>query len=435
MHVIAAGPGTGKTTLAKAFAVGLERVSNSKPYPLGSVLVVHHIATAEEAFRELFALLPGRVAVFTSAHDAAHEVSQQSYKWRFMIEELEHFPIIVTTHEFYTGIRGERAKFFTKNGLTLPRAMTFIDEMAKEIQVHDVDPLALEGVWRSMQQDQYGATPELLKGMAALVAFTDDKRFGEQAIETPFDDRDGWNGAVERTQALCTSDASRYARSCAARNPKLKFNAVFGFAAAMADNRAFVARKNKGLNGVNFVGYQRALPHHHGMVLLDATADIDGVSKLSGWRKHADVPTERYDHLEIIHVPSVASGTVRRWLQKPQHMSAYVEQIIDILKRHVAPGEKALVVCIKDVIEARGIPNWSDHVKQFAEGDTKDFKWDLEGRQIALTWYGGYGIGANVWRDASVVLLVDDFHLPWRTLVATLQGLTRPQRNGRPARV
>ena len=48
----------------------------------------------------------------------------------------------------------------------------------------------------------------------------------------------------------------------------------------MADEQAFIARHNKGKNSVNFVGYDRALPRLPGMVLLDATADIDGVTKV-----------------------------------------------------------------------------------------------------------------------------------------------------------
>jgi hypothetical protein len=42
---------------------------------------------------------------------------------------------------------------------------------------------------------------------------------------------------------------------------------------------------------------------------------------------------------------------------------------------------------------------------------------------LAVTWWGGYGIGANDWRDAKVVLLFDDFHLPGHALIATVQGL------------
>jgi hypothetical protein len=40
-----------------------------------------------------------------------------------------------------------------------------------------------------------------------------------------------------------------------------------------------------------------------------------------------------------------------------------------------------------------------------------------------VTWWGGYGIGANDWQDADVVLLFENFHLPNRTVIAMTQGL------------
>jgi hypothetical protein len=43
---------------------------------------------------------------------------------------------------------------------------------------------------------------------------------------------------------------------------------------------------------------------------------------------------------------------------------------------------------------------------------------------LGLTWWGGYGIGANDWQDADVVLLFDEFHLPGHTLAAMTQGLS-----------
>jgi hypothetical protein len=56
---------------------------------------------------------------------------------------------------------------------------------------------------------------------------------------------------------------------------------------------------------------------------------------------------------------------------------------------------------------------------EFAEG----FAWAFNGRFIVVTWFGGYGIGANVWRDADVVIVCNDYYLPQRVVKATLQGL------------
>jgi hypothetical protein len=259
--------------------------------------------------------------------------------------------------------------------------------------------------------------------METLFGFVTSKWRGPRSLETPSHDPEGWN-AAQSLQWFTTENASHYMRSRGAKHQALPFGMVFGFGRSMAEGRAFIARKNQGALGCNFVGYERALPQVPGMVLLDATADIDGVSALCPWRKHTtSTPAARYDRLEVIHVPSVARGTLSRWLQKPQHRMEYVQHILDVTRQHVQLGQRALLVCKRELVHTNSIPNWSKHVECFAKGTTKGFAWDLEGRHLAVSWWGGYGIGANDWRDAKVVLLFDDFHLPGHALIATVQGL------------
>ena len=433
MYVLASAPGSGKTTLAKAFAVALTRVAEEEPYPLGCVFLVHHIATAQAVFQELSNLLPSdNVGVFTTKHDASQPFP--GYSNTSFVSDLGRRPIIIVTHEFWMGIRGQKAGCYTRGALTFPRVVTFVDERANEIGVHDLDPRGLENVLAFVQRDHRGS-PELLEGLHALVRFRDQNRFGKQGIETPTHDKAGWQAAVDGTTYLRSEEAARYARSAAARRPALEIEDVFGFANAMADEQAFIERGNKGV--INFVGYERALPRMPGMVLLDATADIDGVSTICRWRKHAALPPERYDRLEIVHVPSVATGNVRRWLSEQENMYSYVGQIKDLVRRHVPSGGRALVVCPKAVAVAEDILGWSEHMKPFlnrtnpedplgAVSDdefTEERAWCLHGRLVAVTWFGGYGIGANLWREADAVIVSDDYYLPQRVVKATFQGL------------
>jgi hypothetical protein len=77
---------------------------------------------------------------------------------------------------------------------------------------------------------------------------------------------------------------------------------------------------------------------------------------------------------------------------------------------------------------------WSEHVQRFLKRSgpkdnsenefTDERAWSLDGRLVAVTWFGGYGIGANLWRDADVVIVCDDYYLPQRVVRATLQGLS-----------
>ncbi len=71
-----------------------------------------------------------------------------------------------------------------------------------------------------------------------------------------------------------------------------------------------------------------------------------------------------------------------------------------------------------------------EHVPDWPEGTPRNDKslyqeqygWEIEGRKLcAIHW--GVGIGSNAWNDADVVFLFDEFFIPQRQIVATVQGL------------
>jgi hypothetical protein len=365
LHVVASGPGSGKTTAAKAFMVALTRIMGEGPFPIGCVFLVHHIETAHRAFIELSSLVPGKVAIWTSEHDADRPYTVRQP--RFTANELEQHAVIVVTQEFFKGIRGDRARYFKRNGIRFPRVVTFIDEKVSEIETHDLLLSQVVKVVEHVQDDDHTPT-ELRDCLAVLQDFVQSKQLGERNLETPTHDSDAWK-AADQLRWFITEEAGQYARmhSAALRNTRRPratpkdMEAVFGFARCMAEGRAFVSRRNNGKQGSTFVGYERVLPQYAGMVLLDATADIDGVTQLCPWRKHVKVPQERYDRLEIVHVPSIATETLTKWLRQHQNKVAYVQHIQRTVLEHVGPGQKALIVCKLDAAHASPpIENWSD---------------------------------------------------------------------------
>ncbi len=52
--------------------------------------------------------------------------------------ELEHYPIVIVTHEFFKGVRGEKARLHRRNGMAFPRVVTFVDEKVEQVKVYDV---------------------------------------------------------------------------------------------------------------------------------------------------------------------------------------------------------------------------------------------------------------------------------------------------------
>jgi hypothetical protein len=51
------------------------------------------------------------------------------------------------------------------------------------------------------------------------------------------------------------------------------------------------------------------------------------------------------------------------------------------------------------------------------------YGWEVEGRHLSITYWGGPGVGSNVWRDAQIVFLFGEHYLPRRTVIGGTQGL------------
>lgn len=427
VQVVASAPGSGKSTSAKAFMLAVVREGLKDKYPLGCAFVVQHVETAADAYEELEALLPDQVAIWTSEHDADSPVTKR--KPRFTVDDLENYPIAIVTHEFFKGVRAERARSYRRNGMSFPRVVTFVDEKIEQVKVHAVKFSDIARVREHVAQTDEGTAP-LKDALRTLDSFAVKKRHETRKLETPNDDATGWAAARELIW-FTTEEARQYARSrsAALQNARVSppnIDGVFGFARCMAENRAFIARQGRGEKGTVFVGYEQVLPDYKGMVLLDATADIDGINALCPWRRPVEIPQATYGRLEIVHVPSVAESTLKRWLQTDEHRRDYVRHIMETVRSQVGPGQKALLVCKLDIVDARPeIEGWSANVRPFLTARNREFSWDFEDRLLSLTWWGGYGVGANHWKEADVVLLFDDYHLPQYTNIATTQGVKR----------
>ena len=427
VQVVTSAPGSGKSTSALAFMLAVVREGLKDKYPLGCAFVVQHVETAANAYEELKVLLPDQVAVWTSEHDADSPVTKREP--RFTVAELQDYPIIIVTHEFFKGVRAEKARSYRRNGMSFPRVVTFVDEKVEQVKVYDVKFSDIAKV-REHIDETNDSTASLKDTLLSLDSFAGKKRNETRKLETPKDDPTGWSVAHELIW-FTTEEARQYARSrsAALQNARMSppnIEGVFGFARCMAENKAFITRQGRGEKGTVFVGYEQVLPDYRGMVLMDATADIDGINELCPWRRPVETPQATYERLEIVHVPSVAEGTLKIWLRTGEHRSEYVRHILETVRSHVSPGQKALLVCKLDIVDARPeIEGWSANVKQFLMASNREFSWDFEGRLLSFTWWGGYGVGANHWKEADAVLLFDDFHLPRHANIAVAQGVKR----------
>jgi len=425
LHVVSAPMGTGKTSFTLAFITALVRLGENDPQVrCDCVFLVEQMAKAEEMYRELSALLPGKLAVWSTDHNAAacsKPIKVLSPAARYYVDDLEHHAVAIVTHAFYKGPRGHKARNVVHDGVSTPRALTVIDEQSDDVEIFDVTLAGVAAVLEAVKRDEEKGDA-VAPHLEMLFRFMADKELGGGgSLEKPSDDPTAWRRVASALAWFTTSAALDYVK---ARQSSIQgLEAVFGFARAMATGYAFIVRQ--GGDVAHFVGYQNNLPQVPGMVLLDATADIDGVTQLCPWRSHAKVPQASYANLSIIHVKPFTAQRLSKFLKLAKNRYAYVDWMKEIIVAYTEPGQRALIVCNKALFDNRNVPDWPERDERFDQPDlyVREYGWELEGRKLCGTHWGGFGIGANTWKDADVVLLFDEFHVPRRVTIARAQGL------------
>ncbi len=427
--VVAAPPGTGKTSHAIALMAAVVRTADQSDLskPFGCLFVVDQIKKADDMFRQINELMPGQVAVWTSDHDVNSIAVTQVFvphNRRFHVDQLEKHPIAVVTQAFLRGPRGDKARYVVRGDDNVARALTIFDEQTKEVEVYDIKQSTAIKVKETLEREvRFG---DVKSKMEPLLAFLQQqsKQTGN-SIETPNDDPEGWRIA-RGLLWFASEDAEQFALKNARDIEHL--DEVFGFAAQMYRNYAFIFRFGGGENGSNFMGYVPAPAPTGNSLLLDATADIDGVNELCHWRTQVSVPQVRYDHLHIVHAEDYTRKNLTEFFQKETNRRRYVEHAKKIIRDVMAPGKRGLIVCKKRLVGDGLFPQEATKPEVFdsTNGETKEpnrFPWNFEDRYLAVTWWGGHGVGANDWKEADFVFQFGEHILPTRTMYATVQGL------------
>ncbi|MDA9441641.1 hypothetical protein XH98_21650 [Bradyrhizobium sp. CCBAU 51745] len=408
-RVVSAPTGSGKSSYTQAFAKAFIKVC-----PEGSVLfLVETIQQAEDIYREMSALLgKANVAIWTSAHDsrASRDAVEQQHGFvpehRFSVDDLGNYPAVIATHRFYMGSRAEKATTYRGK----PRRLTFVDEKAADVTIFDVDTGLIKTV-RDRLAEKHTSN---LTHVAQLTRLHDH-------LEAVWQSAAGKASFDEILQAgkidLAWFNSEQANDYIASSDDQVKH--VFGFGRALAKGFAFLSRYDEFGKGARFVGYEMNMPLRPGTILLDATADIDGVSLLVNNRKHVRVPRVDFSNLTITHIePDIPKGhTVSEIIKHAKLAKPYARWIVDTIRQNSQPGEKVLAVVHKGLLDHEYLPN-----------DHRDFSdpFDLDGRKVCFIHWGS-GIGSNRWKDATAVFLFGEFHVPKRAMVGTSLGLKEEQ--------
>ena len=410
LHVVSAPMGTGKTTFTIAFIMALVELGKRIPQmPQGCVYLTDQIVKADEMYRQLNHFLPGRVAIWTSDHDPDCAEPKKVLKpaARFHKDDLKAYPVAIATHALFKTVSADQVRIFLRDGQPAYRALTLVDEQMDDVTVFETSLAQTAKVIELLREQK---ADELIPHLGLLLQFMTPKTVRGGRLEKPKDDPTSW-GVVKELAWFDTPEASWFAQSYKHAVPGL--DAIFGFARAMVHDYAFMV---SGPSGPRFIGYE---PKHRivpGMVLLDATSDLDGVTRLCPWRVHKDVPRVRYDRLSVIHVEPCTQERLNEYFRVDENRAAYVEWMKQVIQKHMQPHERGLVVCKKILIERGNIPDFSNI-------EPPTYPWNVEGRYVAITYWGGPGIGSNDWKDADVVFLFDEYFIPKGAAIGRTQGL------------
>jgi hypothetical protein len=341
-------------------------------------------------------LLPGeKVAFWTGEH-----------KDMFSREALRQYPVAVVNNQFYFDKNGRFARNVNNRTYLQERALTIIDERPQKVTTYEILLSEAQTVREALQETH----PETKEHMDSLFQFMAPYSYElTNKIHLP-----------EHVSAeLAWFDTPAADRLAGLKIPGI--DRLFGFAKALVQGCGFVVSDGK---LVRYVGYSPTGPISPGTVLLDATADVDGVSQIVSNQVAIEVPQARYDNLEIIYVPQHTTKHLNKYFKTATNQKAYVRSMVQTVEEHMASGARGLVVCKKTLFDQQRVPNWPDDDPRFDDPKsfTERYEWDLNGRKLcAVHW--GTGVGSNDWRDAEAILLCDEFHLPRRIAAAHVQGL------------
>tara|TARA_E500000305_G_scaffold107733_1_gene108340 strand:+ start:2148 stop:4022 length:1875 start_codon:yes stop_codon:yes gene_type:complete len=405
MQVVSAPTGAGKSSYAAAFAASL--ISSDS---VATVLfVVETIDQAEEVFRTVSKLIsePNEVAVWTSAHDADsadEEIVARGFvpaKHRFRREDLRCHRVAVVTHRFFMGRSSNKAKE-TKWG---PRTVTFVDEHPDMVGIYEVSPGDVFTVREKIAKaDPFDSRVVLLTqvGEKLEVEYTATKE-GRASYEP-------MSFPVKLADAFADADTTHAGEWCKLIGLRFDlYSTVAKFLRAADDGCVFQANRQEG-GKASFVAYQLEMHPVPGMVLLDATADLSGVIPVVDFMTSAEVPSVDYRSLEVIHVEPETKKLISRVIRMKETAEPYADWIKRTILDHTEPGEEALVVTHKSLLDHGYL------------GEAKQEARDWKGRIVHLSHWGT-GIGSNRWRDVSAVFLFGEFYRPKRADVATTLGL------------
>jgi hypothetical protein len=415
LRVASAPTGSGKTSVSVVIAVAGLMADPS--FTAGFVL--QFAKSVEDVYQDILRLLPeelhDEVAVWTTAHDekTPDAVSELDFnfvpKRRFNKDALKKARVVLGTHhKLLEDLSRSRTSSLTAfQGR--PRSVVWVDETPDLVALLPTTPGDVEKLRDLvLQRDEHDPLVATLTRIHERMneAFRQGTKAGSFLGVRLIEDEDDLSRLTEGFCHGLLKDTLNSGNEALAAQVKLA--RLFLHAAA----KGFVFFS--AYEPVTFVAYELSFRLFPGLVLLDATADLNGIRLLLPDLERLETPRVDYRNLRLHHVPTPGEFQIntRTLLSGIRRAKPYAEWIKATVVENSSPGELVLLVAHKALF------NWG--LLERASDPTKP--WLLEGRRV-VTLYWGHGIGSNFAKDAQAVFLMGEFHVPRPKIAATVLAL------------
>jgi len=408
--VVNAPTGSGKTINSIAMVIAAER------FDFSSAIICDTIRTCNEIYEAIIKLKGNtdNVIIWTEAHDATNPKEDE---WvnekhgftpikRYYESELKDSMIIVCTKNKW---RNEMKRDIDKGIRKYKgnsRHLKFIDEHPDLVELTILrrsDILKL-----GEEIESVNSTHPLVQAFYNITSIMEDVTKANSAsyFSTPVVDHDDYNVINDYREdivieELCNNKHSKITKS--------EVNNVFNFISASANGCSFYSNQHpKG-----FIAYQLLFKKEPGYILLDATADITGMTTIVDGMENVDTTAVDFSRLKIknIVIPKRFRNFAYLFNKGQKEVKEYISLIKDYVLSSTYEYDHILLVVHKDL---------ADHyLGHFSDPDNPTI-W--EGRKLNIIYWGNF-IGSNKFKACNHVFLFGEYYLPRYAIIATTNGL------------
>ncbi|MCH8135621.1 MAG: hypothetical protein IIB77_06555 [Proteobacteria bacterium] len=420
---VSAATGSGKTKGALALMAHI--------YPAETAIVIREIKECREAYLDLCKLIgEENVAISVSKaaikkYDAAAVLSNRPSFGRVHTDaEFAAAPVVGCTHARWKG----EIENGTDRGVRLcngqQRDLIIIDEEPELERVYvtqpeDVSKLAsvITDVTRGDEARSFGFT-DSHPAVAALTAVHGRMRAVKDNLNVatllPQTDLVTYE-EITAIHSLTRDDIySRLAHLPPHDRMMLTdhLDTVREFLQAACDGRVFYSKGYRG----EFYAYSYAIPPQQNTLILDGTADMNGLYTVGSSLITVDTPLADYSDVELsyIELPKPFNG-LSAWdakrIRKVRETAPFMQWFMETLLANTKAGEEILVYCAQVLLD-------TDLHKRFDESaQDREFYTEWKGRRIHWCHFGS-GRGTNRYKDCTVYFQVRAFYKPKGAIVA-----------------